>query len=110
MMMQGFYMLALQRARRQRRIALAACLLALVCAGFAARAYFTPTPVMAETAFPYVATSENGTLIVQQAGETVIRTNIDTRALPQADREALDAGVTLADADALAKLLEDYGS
>ena len=41
-MLQGFYMLAMQRARRQKRIALLACLAALVGAFFAARADFTP--------------------------------------------------------------------
>ena len=39
-----------------------------------------------------------------------MRTDIDTRALPAADREALADGIVLADAEALAKLLEDYGS
>ena len=97
-MMQGFYMLALQRARRQRRIALAACILALACAFFAARASFAPSAVAA------------GTLAVSRGGETVIYTEIDTRSLPQADREALGDGVVLPDAEALAKLLEDYSS
>ena len=44
-MLQGFYMLAMQRARRQRRIALLACAAALLSAFFAARAYFTPAAV-----------------------------------------------------------------
>ncbi|MDO4269895.1 MAG: hypothetical protein Q4C72_03125 [Eubacteriales bacterium] len=110
-MMQGFYMLALQRARRQRRIALAACTAALVCAFFAARAYFTPVSAMANLPDePYVAMDEGGRLVVARGGETIIRTDIDTRALPEADRQALEYGVSLPDAEALAKLLEDYGS
>ena len=110
-MMQGFYMLALQRARRPRRIALAACILALACAFFAARAYFAPSAVAANAPLePYVAYDAGGTLAVSRGGETVLYTEIDTRSLPQADREALGAGVVLPDAEALAKLLEDYSS
>lgn len=110
-MLQGFYMLAMQRARRQKRIALIACLAALVSAFFAARAYFTPdaVPVSAAEA-PYVAQSENGLLVVSHGGEVVIRTDIDIRTLPAADREALEQGILLSDTEALAKLLEDYGS
>ena len=110
-MLQGFYMLAMQRARRQKRIALLACLAALVSAFFAARAYGTPgaVPVSAAVA-PYVAQSENGLLVVSHGGEVVIRTDIDIRTLPAADREALEQGILLSDTEALAKLLEDYGS
>ena len=43
-------------------------------------------------------------------GEVVIRTDIDIRTLPAADREALEQGILLSDTEALAKLLEDYGS
>ena len=103
-MLQGFYMLALQRARRQRRIALLFCAAALVSALFAARAYFAPEAV------PAGALAEDGRLIVSRGGETVLRTAIDVRTLPAADREALADGIVLADAEALARLLEDYGS
>lgn len=110
-MLQGFYMLAMQRARRQKRIALLACLAALVSAFFAARAYFTPDAVpVGATEAPYVAQSENGLLVVSHGGEVVIRTDIDIRTLPAADREALEQGILLSDTEALAKLLEDYGS
>lgn len=111
-MLQGFYMLALQRARRQRRIALLFCAAALVSALFAARAYFAPeaVPAGALAEEPYVAQSEDGRLIVSRGGETVLRTAIDVRTLPAADREALADGIVLADAEALARLLEDYGS
>lgn len=106
-MMQGFYLLAMRRARRQRRIALGLCVLTLVMMFFAARAYFTPVTVLAETA-PYLAVSEENRLVIYRGGEAVIRTEVDTRSLPAADREALSAGVTLEDAEALAHLLEDY--
>lgn len=110
-MMQGFYMLAMQRARRQRRIALAACAGALISAFFAARVWFAaPAMPAAASAEPYVAQSEDGRLIVTRGGETVLRTAIDTRTLPQADREALSDGIVLEDELALARLLEDYGS
>ena len=109
-MMQGFYMLALRQYKRRRDVALIACAAALVCSVFAARVYFTAAPAMAETAPPYVATSEDGRLVVTRAGKTVIRTEIDVRTLPEADRNALAQGKILSDADALARLLEDYGS
>ena len=67
-----------------------------------------PAGALAEE--PYVAQSEDGRLIVSRGGETVLRTAIDVRTLPAADREALADGVVLADAEALARLLEDYGS
>lgn len=110
-MMQGFYMLAMQRARRQRRIALAVCAAALVSAFFAARVWFAePAVSVSASTEPYVAQSEDGRLIVMRGGETVLRTAIDTRTLPEADREALADGIVLEDELALARLLEDYGS
>ena len=110
-MLQGFYMLALQRARRQRRIAALACIAALLSVFFATRTYFTPAAMPVSTAeIPYVAQTEDHLLVISRGGEVVIRTEIDTRTLPAADRDALEEGVVLADAEALAKLLEDYGS
>lgn len=110
-MMQGFYMLALQRAKRQRRIALAACAAALISAFFAARVWFAaPAVSVAASAEPYVAQSEDGRLVVTRGGETVLRTGIDVRTLPSADRDALSDGIVLEDELALARLLEDYGS
>lgn len=109
--MQGFYMLAMLRAKRQRRIALAACAAALISAFFAARVWFsTPVVPASTTELPYIAQAEEGRLVVSRGGEIVIRTDIDVRTLPAADREALADGIVLADAEALARLLEDYGS
>lgn len=110
-MMQGFYMLAMQRARRQMRLALVACAAALICAFFALRSYFTPVSVPANAdPAPYIAYNDEGRVTVSRGGEVVIRTEIDTRSLPQSDRAALDQGIELPDAQALAKLLENYGS
>lgn len=110
-MMQGFYMLAMQRAKRQRRIALLACGAALVSAFFAARVWFAEPAVTATaSAEPYVAQSSEGRLVVTRGGEIVIRTDIDVRSLPSADREALEDGILLPDAQSLARLLEDYSS
>ena len=110
-MMQGFYMLAMLRAKRQRRIALLACAAALISAFFAARGWFSAPAVPARTPeLAYVAEGEDGRLVVSRGGEIVIRTDIDIRTLPSADREALEDGILLSDAQALARLLEDYGS
>lgn len=55
-MMQGFYMLALQRRAAKGASPWAACILALACAFFAARAYFAPSAVAANAPLePYVA-------------------------------------------------------
>lgn len=110
-MMQGFYMLAMQRARRQMRLALVACAAALICAFFAVRSYFTLVSVPANNdSVPYVAYNDDGRVTVSRGGEIVIRTEIDTRSLPQSDRTALEQGIVLSDAQALSKLLENYGS
>lgn len=110
-MMQGFYMLALERARRQMKLALIACAAALIFAFFALRSYFSPdfVPVNAASE-PYIAYNNDGQLAVSRGGQTIIYTEIDTRTLPQSEREALEKGISLPDAQALAKLLEDYGS
>ena len=111
-MLQGFYMLALQRARRQRRIALLFCIAAVLSAFFALRAWFVPqaVPASAVAVQPYIAQIEDGLLVISREGEIVLRTEIDVRTLPSADQEALGHGIILSDAQALARLLEDYGS
>lgn len=111
-MMQGFYLLTMQRLKRRRRIAAFACAAALACAGFAVHARLTVPPAIqtAGADLPYVAHSEDGRLLISRGGETLLRTEIDTRTLPAADQTALAQGITLSDAAALARLLEDYGS
>ena len=67
-------------------------------------------PVSTTAAAPYIAQSVSDRLVVSRGGEIVLRTEIDVRTLPAADREALADGVVLPDAASLARLLEDYGS
>ena len=111
-MLQGFYLLSLLFSRRQRRIAILFCIAALLSAFFAARAWFSDdaVPVSTTAAAPYIAQSVSDRLVVSRGGEIVLRTEIDVRTLPAADREALADGVVLPDAASLARLLEDYGS
>lgn len=109
-MMQGFYVLAMQQARRRMRIAVPFCLAAAASLVLAGRALLSPSAVPASAAVSYTVRSEQNRLIVRQSDGTVLRTAIDTRTLPAADREALREGIILDDADELARLLEDYSS
>ena len=109
-MMQGFYVLAMQQARRRIRIAVPFCLAAAASLVLAGRALLSPSAVPASAAVSYTVRSEQDRLIVRQSDGTVLRTAIDTRTLPAADREALREGIILDDADELARLLEDYSS
>ena len=109
-MMQGFYVLAMQQARRRMRIAVPFCLAAAASLVLAGRALLSPSAVPASAAVSYTVRSEQDRLIVRQSDGTVLRTAIDTRTLPAADREALRDGIILDDADELARLLEDYSS
>ncbi|WP_318361053.1 hypothetical protein [uncultured Agathobaculum sp.] len=109
-MMQGFYVLAMQQARRRMRIAVPFCLAAAASLVLAGRALLSPSAVPASAAVSYTVRSEQDRLIVRQSDGTVLRTAIDTRTLPAADREALREGIILDDADELARLLEDYSS
>ncbi len=109
-MMQGFYVLAMQQARRRMRIAVPFCLAAAASLVLAGRALLSPSAVPASAAVSYTVRSEQDRLIVRQSDGTVLRTAIDTRTLPAADREALREGIILDNADELARLLEDYGS
>lgn len=109
-MMQGFYVLTMQQARRRMRIAVPFCLAAAASLVLAGRALLSPSAVPASAAVSYTVRSEQDRLIVRQSDGTVLRTAIDTRTLPAADREALREGIILDDADELARLLEDYSS
>ncbi len=109
-MMQGFYVLAVRERRKK-------CALALAGVAAAASLFFAvrtkaPKAVAASVPQnePYVATSYDGRLVVMRGGELVVETEIDVRSLPQHDRMQLEQGITVADAEALAHLLEDYGS
>lgn len=109
-MMQGFYVLAMQQARRRMRIAVPFCLAAAASLVLAGRALLSPSAIPASAAVSYTVRSEQDRLIVRQSDGTVLRTAIDTRTLPAADREALREGIILDNADELARLLEDYSS
>ncbi len=109
-MMQGFYVLAMQQARRRMRIAVPFCLAAAASLVLAGRALLSPSAVPASAVVSYTVRSEQDRLIVRQSDGTVLRTAIDTRTLPAADREALREGIILDNADELARLLEDYSS
>lgn len=110
-MMQGFYVLAMQQARRRMRIAAAVCIAAAVSLVLAGRTLLrSPAVPVNASSLSYTVRSEQDRLIVRQNDGTVLRTAIDTRTLPAADREALRKGIVLYDADELSRLLEDYSS
>ena len=109
-MMQGFYVLAMQQARRRMRIAVPFCIAAAASLILAGRTLLSAPAVPASAEVSYTVRSEQDRLIVRQSDGTVFRTAIDTRTLPAADREALREGIILDNADELARLLEDYSS
>ena len=68
-------------------------------------------PVQSEaSAAQYLARTSGSRVVIYRTGrsEPVMVTEIDVRTLPDADQEALAHGIELADATALAHLLEDY--
>ena len=103
-MMQGFYLLAMQQARRRTLLAALACLAAMISLVLAAPA------VPASAAISYTVQSENDRLVIRQSDGSVLRTGIDTRTLPSAEQQALADGITLDNAEELARLLENYSS
>lgn len=109
-MMQGFYLLAMQQARRRTLLAALACLAAMISLVLAGRALPVPRlPVPASAAISYTVQSENNRLVIRQSDGSV-RTGIDTRTLPSAEQQALADGITLDNAEELARLLENYSS
>lgn len=60
----------------------------------------------------YTASVLNNHVVIYSSGQTQpsLVTEIDIRALPLADQNALRKGIPLPDDEALARLLEDYGS
>lgn len=68
-------------------------------------------PANAETVqAQYTARAVGNQVVIYRTGrsEPAMMTEIDIRTLPDADQEALAEGIALADATALAHLLEDY--
>ena len=98
-MMQGFYLLAMQQARRRTQFAALAC-----------RALLASPAVPASASITYTVQSENDRLVIRQSDGSVLRTGIDTRTLPSAEQQALADGITLDNAEELARLLENYSS
>ena len=105
-MMQGFYLLAMQQARRRTLLAALACLAAMISLVLAGRALLSAPAVPASAAISYTVQSEND----RQSDGSVLRTGIDTRTLPSAEQQALADGITLDNAEELARLLENYSS
>ena len=108
-MMQGFYLLAMQQARRRTLLAALACLAAMISLVLAGRALLSAPAVPASAAISYTVQSENDRLVIRQSDGSV-RTGIDTRTLPSAEQQALADGITLDNAEELARLLENYSS
>lgn len=71
-------------------------------------------PAAAPAAVPagYTACIVDNHIAIYRNGETtpVQLTDIDVRSLPLTDQQSLHAGILLPDDEALARLLEDYGS
>ena len=107
-MMQGFYLLAMQQARRRTLLAALACIAALISIVLAGRALLSAPAVPASAAISYTVQSENDRLVIRQSDGSVLRTGIDT--LPSAEQQALADGITLDNAEELARLLENYSS
>ena len=102
-MMQGFYLLAMQQAQRRMKITVLACLAALISVVLAGRALLSVPAVPANAPVTY-------RLVVRQSDGSVLRTGIDTRTLPSAEQKTLEDGITLDNAEDLARLLENYSS
>ena len=105
-MMQGFYLLAMQQARRRTLLAALACLAAMISLVLAGRALLPTPAVPASAAISYTVQSENDRLVIRQSDGSVLR----TRTLPSAEQQALADGITLDNAEELARLLENYSS
>ena len=85
-MMQGFYLLAMQQARRRTQLAALACLAAMISLVLAGRALLASPAVPASASITYTVQSENDRLVIRQSDGSVLRTGIDTRTLPSAEQ------------------------
>ena len=103
-------LLAMQQARRRTLLAALACLAAMISLVLAGRALLPTPAVPASAAISYTVQSENDRLVIRQSDGSVLRTGIDTRTLPSAEQQALADGITLDNAEELARLLENYSS
>lgn len=114
-MIQGFYSLIKRRQLRRKRVCTCAVVLALALSltAIMRRPESQAVMVDAEVSFSgYTAISEHNLIVIYRNGEEepMLFTNIDVRSLPATDQEMLESGISLADADDISRLLEDYGS
>ena len=72
-MMQGFYLLAMQQARRRTLLAALACLAAMISLVLAGRALLPTPAVPASAAISYTVQSENDRLVIRQSDGSVLR-------------------------------------
>ena len=70
-MMQGFYLLAMQQARRRTLLAALACLAAMISLVLAGRALLSAPAVPASAAISYTVQSENDRLVIRQSDGSV---------------------------------------
>ena len=70
-MMQGFYLLAMQQARRRTLLAALACIAALISIVLAGRALLSAPAVPASAAISYTVQSENDRLVIRQSDGSV---------------------------------------
>lgn len=59
---------------------------------------------------PWMLQSVEGEVCILRDGEIVVHTGVSTALLPRQDRQALEAGISVEDEQALTALLEDLGS
>ena len=65
-MMQGFYLLAMQQARRRTQLAALACLAAMISLVLAGRVLLASPAVPASASITYTVQSENDRLVIRQ--------------------------------------------
>lgn len=109
-MMQGFYLLAMQQARRRTQFAALACLAAMISLVLAGRALLGFAGRSGERIDYLYGAERKRPACHPQSDGSVLRTGIDTRTLPSAEQQALADGITLDNAEELARLLENYSS
>ncbi len=88
-MMQGFYLLAMQQARRRTLLAALACLSRRSSLLSAPRRTLAGRALLSRLPFCYTVQSENDRLVIRQRRWLGLRTGIDTRTLPSAEQQAL---------------------
>ena len=71
-MMQGFYLLAMQQARRRTLLAALACLAAMISLVLAGRALLASPAVPASASITYTVQSENDRLVIRQSDGSVL--------------------------------------